>query len=266
MQQLTIHSGGADIHARSDGATDPAAPTVVFANSLGTDLHLWDAILPHMPPALRLVRYDMRGHGRSSVPPGPYSMGALVAEAEAVCDAMAVRDAVFVGLSVGGLVAQGLAVKRLDLLRGLVLTATAAKIGHAKFWADRIAAVQTQGLEAIADGIMERWFGRDFRAGPDLARWRAQFAQTSPNGYAGVCAAISGTDFFSTTATLRLPTLGIAGAEDATTPPDLVRETLDLIPGSRFQIMRRVGHLPCVEDPATYAAHLTTFLTEIGHV
>ena len=266
MRMQSSPSGGATLHARADGPADASAPTLVFANSLGTELHLWDAVLPHLPPALRVIRYDMRGHGRSTVPPAPYTMGALVADAEAVCDAFAVRHAVFVGLSVGGMVGQGLAVKRLDLLRALVLSNTAARIGHAALWADRIATVQAKGLEPLAEGIMARWFGRDFRAGPDLAQWRAHLLRTPPEGYAGVCAAISGTDFFTTTASLRLPTLGIAGSEDAATPPDLVRETLDLIPGSRFVLMRRAGHLPCVEAPQAYAAHLTTFLQEIGHV
>lgn len=282
MSIQSVSSGDATIHARCDGASDPAAPTVVLANALGTNLHLWDGVLPHLPPALRIIRHDMRGHGRSSVPPGPYSMGALIADAEAVCDSFAVRDAVMVGLCVGGLVAQGLAVKRLDLLRGLVLSNTAARIGHPGLWADRIATVTdtvtdtvtetvtatvpARGLEPLADDILTRWFGRDFRAGPDLPQWRSHLLQTSPRGYAGVCAAISGTDFFTTTATLRLPTLGIAGSEDAVTPPDLVRETLDLIPGSRLVLMRRAGHLPCVEAPAAYAAHLTGFLHDIGHL
>ena len=266
MQTLFVPSGDAVLHARADGSGDPAAPTLVLAHALGSSLHLWDAVLPHLPPGLRIIRYDLRGHGRSSAPPGPYGMGALVAEAEAVCDAFAVRDAVFVGISVGGLVGQGLAVKRLDLMRGLVLSNTAARIGHAKFWADRIATIEREGLEAAADGIVVRWFGRDFRAGPGPALWRDALIRTPAAGYTGVCAAISGTDFYTTTATLRLPTLGIAGSEDATTPPDLVRETLGLIPGSQFALIRRAGHLPCVEAPAAYAAHLADFLRGIGHI
>jgi 3-oxoadipate enol-lactonase len=266
MRELTITSGGAQIYARIDGPDDASAPTVVFANSLGTDHTLWDPILPHLPPGLRLVRYDKRGHGRSSVPEPPYSMGALISEAEAVCDAVMARNAVFVGLSVGGLIAQGLAVKRLDIVRGLVLSNTAAKIGHQKLWDERIALVLSGGVEPLADDILKRWFGKDFLASPALAPWRALLVSTPAKGYAGVCAAIAGSDFFTPTASLRLPTLGIAGTDDAATPPDLVRETVALIPGSRFELIRRAGHLPCVEVPETYAGLLTGFLREIGHV
>lgn len=266
MTEHMITSGGAQIFARIDGNPDPKAPTVVFSNSLGTDHTLWDPILPFMPPNLRLVRYDKRGHGRTSVPDAPYSMGALVAEAEAVCDAVDARDVVFVGLSVGGLIAQGLAVKRLDIVRGLVLSNTAAKIGHQKMWDDRIAAILDGGMEPLADTILERWFGKDFRTTPALAHWRDLLIATPPQGYVGVCSAIAGTDFFTTTASLRLPTLGIAGSEDGATPPDLVRETVNLIPGSRCELIRRAGHLPCVEAPETYAGLLTGFFKEIGHV
>ncbi|EBA12416.1 3-oxoadipate enol-lactonase [Roseobacter sp. CCS2] len=241
-------------------------PTVVFSNSLGTTLHLWDPILPYLPKGLRILRYDMRGHGKSDVPDGPYTMGQLISDAEAVCDACEVRDAIFVGLSVGGMVGQGLAVKRPDLIRGLVLSCTAAKIGNSAFWQDRIALIHHGGMTAASNQIMERWFGRDFYNSPALAPWQAMFEAVDVIGYTGVCAAIAGTDFYTSTSGLRIPTLGIAGTEDGSTPPDLVRETVDLIPGSQLALMRRVGHLPCVEQPETYAGHLTGFLQSVGHI
>nr|WP_245624108.1 3-oxoadipate enol-lactonase [Jannaschia donghaensis] len=249
---------GCRLHVSDEGPRD--GPVVVFANSLGTDMRLWDAILPLLPTGLRVVRYDKRGHGQSDVPDGPYSMGTLVSDAEAVMDHLDVAGVTFVGLSVGGMIAQGLAVKRPDLIARMVLSNTAAKIGTPAFWDDRIATVRARGMAAIADGVMERWFGRDFRATPKLAIWRARFCDVSPEGYAGCCAAISGTDFYTSTSGLRLPTLAIAGPEDASTPPDLVRETADLIPGSKFALIRRAGHIPCVENPAEYARILTEFL------
>ena len=113
---------------------------------------------------------------------------------------------------------------------------------------------------------MERWFSRAFRQTDELQAWRNMLVRQPADGYTGCSAAISGTDFYTTTASLTLPTLAIAGSEDGSTPPDLVRETVDLIPGSQFVLMRRVGHLPCVEDPATYAAHLADFMKAVGHV
>jgi len=266
MTEFRIDRQGVGLQVRVDGPEDAAAPTVVFSNSLGTDMRLWDPILPHLPVGLRLIRMDMRGHGRSDVPPAPYTMGALVSDAEAVCDALSVKDCVFVGLSVGGLVAQGLAVKRLDLVRGLVLSNTAAKIGTPSIWQDRIDAVRAEGLEPMADAVMARWFGRAFCASDAVKPWRELLVSTPAEGYVGVSAAISGTDFLTVTSGLRLPTLGIAGSNDGATPPDLVRETIDLIPGSEFHLMRQAGHLPCVEKPEEYAKMLTGFLHKIGHV
>ena len=251
------------LHYRIDG--DPDGAPVVFANSLGTDLRLWDALLPHLPAGLKLIRYDLRGHGLSSTPPAPYSMGALIRDAEQLLDLLDVKDCVFVGLSIGGMIAQGLAVKRMDQIRGLVLSNTAAKIGTPSMWQQRIDTVNATGLESLADAVMERWFSRQFRTTPEIAKWRNMLVQQSPVGYTGCCAAIAGTDFYTPTSGLRLPTLGIAGSEDGATPPDLVRETIGLIPGSSFSLMRKAGHLPCVEQPKDYAALLDTFLRKIGH-
>jgi len=266
MKQLTVTRDGVDLFVQIDGVDHPTAPTIMFSNSLGSTLHLWDGILPHLPAGLRIIRYDMRGHGRSDVPPAPYSMGALVSDAAAVGDALKVRGALFVGLSVGGMIAQGLAVKRPEMIRALVLSNTAAKIGTPAFWSDRITAVTDKGLPAIADDIIERWFGRAFRATPEVTRWRDMLAEGDPVGYAGVCAAIAGTDFYTPTSGLRIPTLGIAGPEDRSTPPDLVRETLDLIPDSQFILMPRCGHLPCAEDPAAYGEILADFIAKTRHM
>lgn len=256
--------GSVQIHYREDG--DPQGAPIVFANSLGTDLRLWDQIVPLLPEGLRIIRFDKRGHGLSSCPPAPYSMGALVRDTEQLLDHLNVRDAMFVGLSIGGMIAQGLAVKRLDQVRAMVLSNTAAKIGTAQMWQDRIDAVNANGIEPIADGIIDRWFARAFIASGAHLPWRNMLARTPAQGYAGCCAAIAGTDFYTPTSGLGLPTLGISGNEDGSTPPDLVRETVDLIKGSRFEIIRGTGHLPCVEKPVEYAALLNTFLKETGHV
>lgn len=252
------------LHYRIDG--DPDGAPVVFSNSLGTDLRLWDAVVPLLPSGLKLIRYDMRGHGLSSVPTAPYSMGALVRDAERLLDLLAIRDAVFVGLSIGGMIGQGLAVKRPDIVRALVLSNTGAKIGTPQMWDDRISAVQAGGIEALSDAILERWFSRAFRQRPELALWRNMLVRQPREGYVGCSAAISGTDFYTPTSGLRLPVLGIAGDEDGSTPPDLVRETVDLVPGSRFHLIRGAGHLPCVEQPAEFARALTGFLRDTGHL
>ena len=257
-------TGDVRLHYRVDGPEDGAP--VVFANSLGTDLRLWDKVLPLLPDGLRIVRFDKRGHGLSSTPKAPYSMGGLITDVGRLLDHLDVRDAMFVGLSIGGMIAQGLAVKRLDVIRSVVLSNTGAKIGNPPLWADRIAAVERHGIESLADAVMERWFSTDFRATPELEIWRNMLVQQTRDGYAGCSAAISGTDFYTSTSGLRLPALGIAGSEDGSTPPDLVRETVDLIPGSKFHLIRKAGHLPCVEQPEEYARVLTDFMHATGHV
>ncbi|MDO6588972.1 3-oxoadipate enol-lactonase [Loktanella sp. D2R18] len=251
------------LNVLAEGPAD--GPAIVFANSLGTDLRLWDGIVPLLPRGLRVIRYDMRGHGQSDVPAGPYTMGQLVSDAEAVCDGFDLRDVLFVGLSVGGMVAQGLAIKRPDLVRALVLSNTAAKIGNKKLWQDRIDTVLSKGLDAMADEVMKRWFSPNFYASESMLAWRDMLVATPLSGYVGICHAIAGTDFYTPTSGLRIPTLGIAGSDDGATPPDLVRETIDLIPGSKFELIRRVGHLPCAENPVGYASLLNTFIQDIGH-
>lgn len=258
--------GDVALHYREAG--DPAGAPVVFAHALGTDLRLWDAVLPRLPAGLRLIAYDGRGHGGSDAPPGPYAMGTLIRDAERLLDHLEVRDAVFVGLSLGGLVAQGLAVKRLDQVRALVLSNTAAKIGTKDMWQARAAAITEKGLGPQIDGMLERWFTPAFRRNRsrEADTWRARLEAQPPQGIAGCCAAIAGTDFYTPTSGLRLPCLVIGSSDDPATPADLVRELTGLIPGARFALVRRAAHLPPVEQPADFADHLTTFLHETGHI
>jgi 3-oxoadipate enol-lactonase len=256
--------GDLRLHYRIDGPDDGAP--LVFLNSLGTDLRLWDQVVARLPPGLRVLRMDKRGHGLSDAPPAPYAMGALIRDAERMMEMFGFRDAVVVGLSIGGMIAQGLAVKRLDLVRAVVLSNTGARIGNPDMWRDRIAAVQADGVQALSDTILQRWFPPAFRDSVPGTGWRHMLERTPVAGYAGCSAAISGADFYTTTASLRLPALGIAGSEDGSTPPDLVRETLDLIPGSRFALIRGSGHLPCVDQPDEYTRILTDFLNDIGHM
>ncbi|WP_209426508.1 3-oxoadipate enol-lactonase [Pararhodobacter sp. SW119] len=261
---LMADLGDLRLHYRIDGPEDGAP--VVFANSLGTDLRLWDKVVPLLPEGLRIVRYDMRGHGLSDAPAAPYSMGALVRDLERLLDHLRLRDVLLVGLSIGGMVAQGLAVKRMDQVRAMVLSNTGAKIGTAEMWQERIEAVNEHGVSALSEGVMQRWFPQAFRDSDECRAWQHMLERTPAEGYAGCAAAIAGTDFYTPTSGLRLPVLGIAGSEDGSTPPDLVRETVDLIPGSRFALIRGSGHLPCVDQPEAYAAILNAFITETGHL
>ena len=251
-------SSDVHLHYRDEGPR--AGRIVVFANSLGTDLRVWDALIPLLPAGLRIIRFDKRGHGLSDASPAPYAMETLVSDVEALLDHLGAKDVTFVGLSIGGLIGQGLADKRPDLVKALVLMDTAAKIGSADMWNARIAAIREGGIEALADAILERWFTAPFRAeNPAFALWRNGLTRTTLEGYIGCCAAIAGADFTLSTAALNLPVLAICGDQDGSTPPDLVKATADLA-RAEFHLVKDAGHIPCVEQPAATADILTQFL------
>lgn len=255
MQALTRDFG--TLHAHVDGPDD--GPAVVYANSLGTDLRLWDRVLPLLPQGLRHIRYDKRGHGLSGIGGGA-RIDDHADDAIAVIETLARGPVVFVGLSIGGLIGQVVAHRRPDLVRALVLSNTAARLGTAESWQARINAVIDGGLDSIADAVMERWFAAPFRATPELALWRAMLTRTPARGYTAACAALAGADQTEATAALRLPVLVIAGSQDGASPPALVRATADLIAGAAFREIPGAGHLPCVETPAAWAALVAPFL------
>jgi 3-oxoadipate enol-lactonase len=236
----------------------------VFANSLGTDFRLWDSIVPRLPPGLRILRFDKRGHGLSSCPDGDYTMDELVDDTARLLQALDFGGCLFVGLSIGGLIAQGLASKHPQLLRAMVISNSSARVGTEQMWRERIDLLRSGGIEAIADNIMERWFARAFhrQRALELTAWRNMLTRTPAAGYIGCCAAIAASDFTDSTASLTLPTLLIAGSEDGSVPPEVVQGTAALIAGSRFEVIDDAGHLPCVEQPAEYARILNEFIAE----
>ncbi len=250
---------GLTVHWRADGPDD--APALVLAHALGTDLRMWDRLVARLPD-IRCIRYDLRGHGLTQGPPGDYFMGDLVADAAALVEATAGGPCVFAGISLGGVIAQGLAAERPDLVRGLVLMDTAGKIGTPDAWAERVATVRERGVEALADGVLERWFPPDFRTtrADEIAGWRTMLVRTPAAGYAGCAAAIAETDLRDSTARLSLPALVIAGSEDGSTPPDLVRELAGDIDGARFELIKGAGHLPPIDAPDAVADPLRAFL------
>lgn len=258
----TIARDGRALHVADGGG--PEGLPLVFANSLGTDLRVWEPLLPRLPDGLRLVRHDKRGHGLSDGGDGCWSVPDLADDLAAILDALGIRQAVICGLSVGGMIAQSLAARRPDLVRALVLSNTAAKIGTPEIWDERIRGVETSGIASLVDGVLERWFTARFRAeDPSFPLWRNMLLRQDPRGYAATCAAIRDTDLTDSTRALRLPALAIGGDADGSTPPDLVRATAALIPGTRFELIAGAGHIPCVEQPEAMARLLAAFLQEI---
>lgn len=250
------------LHFEDDGPTN--APTVVFANSLGTDLRIWDEVVARLDAGLRILRYDLRGHGLSEAPAAPYALDDHVGDLAALMDGWGVRGALVIGLSVGGMIAMALAGRRADLARALVLSDTAHKIGTREMWDARIAAIRQGGIASIAEPVLQRWFAMEFRAArpTDLAGYRNMLTRTPVEGYIGTCATVRDADLTDVAGKLALPALCLVGAEDGATPPDLVRSLADLLPNAHFEVVPRAGHLPCVEQPDMMAKHISTFAKE----
>ncbi|SFI35605.1 3-oxoadipate enol-lactonase [Aerobium aerolatum] len=249
-----------DVRGKADG------PVVVFSNSLGTDFRIWDEVVASLTDRYRVVLYDKRGHGLSEATPAPYRMDDHVNDLAALLDHLGVDAAAVVGLSVGGMIAQGLASRRPDLVRVLVLCDTAHKIGTAEMWNARIDAVTANGIASMGDAIMERWFTPAYRVpeNADFVGYTAMLTRTTVDGYAGTCAALRDADYTETTRALTIPVLCIVGDQDGSTPPDLVRSTAALIKGARFELVRDAGHIPCVEQPVETSRLIGSFLSEAG--
>ncbi|WP_193369444.1 3-oxoadipate enol-lactonase [Pelagibius marinus] len=241
---------GVVLHVEDLGPAD--RPALVFANSLGTDFRIWDDVVARLIERFRIVLYDKRGHGLSETGDSPYSIDDHVADLAALLDDLAVENAIICGLSVGGLIAQGLYASRPDLVAALILCDTAHKVGTAEAWAERMAAVEDGGIASIADAILERWFTEEFRESDPIALqgWHAMLTRTPVEGYLGTCAALRDADFTEEAKQIAVPTLCVVGEEDGATPPELVRQTADLIPGARYEVIAGSGHLPCIERPA----------------
>jgi 3-oxoadipate enol-lactonase len=238
--------------------------TLVFANSLGTDMRIWADVARVFIETMRFVRYDKRGHGMSDTPDAPYTLEDHVNDLDALLEYLGIDNAIIVGVSVGGLIAQGVVLKNSERVRGLILCDTAAKIGTTEAWDERIDAIRADGLESIGDRIMERWFSNEFRSGSsaELKLWRNLFVRTPIEGYVGTCAALRDADMRETLGTLDMPVLCVCGDEDGATPPEMVKELVGMIPGASYLEVARSGHLPCIEQPAILANAISAFISE----
>ncbi|WP_306120375.1 MULTISPECIES: 3-oxoadipate enol-lactonase [unclassified Roseitalea] len=263
MQFANIN--GVTLHFQVIGAAE-GKPTIVFANALGTDFRIWRDVIVRLVGDFALVMYDKRGHGLSDVGEAPYAMDDHVGDLAGLLDHLSVSQAIVCGLSVGGLIALGLAGSRPELVRALVLCDTAPRIGSEAVWNERIETVQTGGIAALAEPVLERWFTPEFRhpANAELAGYRNMLVRQPPAGYAGTCAAIRDADFTDIARALTVPAACVVGDQDGSTPPEVVGEMAKLIPDARYDVLTDCGHIPCVERPEALANIVRAFAREVA--
>lgn len=254
-----IQSGNVPINIQIDGSD--SAPVLIMSNSLGTNLGMWDPQVPALTKHFRLVRYDRRGHGKSGVPAPPYSMEMLGRDVLAIMDGLGIKKANWCGLSMGGMVGQWLGANALERFEKLMLCNTANYFADKTGWADRINAVKTGGLAAVAAGVANRWFTPGFIARePDqVERLRQMVRETPLDGYLGCCEAIRDMDHRDLLPKITAPTLIIAGKHDVATTPADAEFIRAHIPGAKLALLD-AAHISNVEQADNFTAEVLGFL------
>ena len=249
------------LHYRFDGPDD--GPVILVSNSLASNLGMWDRQLDTLLRlGFRVLRYDSRGHGRSGVPPGPYSIEMLARDAVGLLDALGIGRASFMGCSKGGMVGQMVGTRYGERLDRLVLCSTSAYLGGPDMWAARIEAVAGGGMAAVADATIDRWFtgpGQE-RLPADVARVREMILATPPEGFIACAHAIAGMDQRESIRAIDRPTLVIVGEHDPGTPPSAAELIHDRIAGSKLVVLEGCAHFCNVEQAGPFNAALEAFL------
>jgi 3-oxoadipate enol-lactonase len=254
-----IDADGCAIHVQVDGPEH--APVLMLSNSLGTNLHMWDEQVAPFTRHFRLVRYDRRGHGRSGVPKGPYSMERLGRDVLAILDGLGIKRINWCGLSMGGMVGQWLGANAAERIDKLILSNTACHYPDKRFWVERLTFVRTHGLPSLVGPNMERWFTKDFRERSPavMARMTEMFVKTDVEGYLGCCEAIRDMDHRALLPKIKAPTLVIAGRVDPATPLEGNEYIREQIPGAKLSVLE-AAHISNMEQPQAYADAVLGFL------
>ncbi len=251
---------GTNLHYRSDG--DTQGTPLVLIHSLGTDLRLWDDLIPHLDPALRVVRLDLRGHGLSADPAGELALVDFSTDIAALLDHLEIDKAIILGISIGGLIALDFALRNQERVSSLILADTAARIGTTEFWQTRMDTLRAHGMAHLADSILTRWFAPDFatRCPVQFQGLRTLFNLNSVTGYTAACAVLRDADLRTEVSQITVPALVLCGAQDAATPPDVVQELAESLPSAHFAVLPGSGHTPPIEQPQIMADQINAFL------
>lgn len=243
----TISGNGIDIAYGIDGPD--GAPVVVLSHCLAADRRIWEPQIAALAKAYRVVSYDLRGHGRSSVVPPPYSMETLTADAIALLDALSVERVHFVGLSLGGMIGQAVAATAPERILSLTLCACASRVPPPELWDERIELVAREGIAALVPSTLERWFSDGYRAthADEVARIASIIRDTPRDGYIGCAHAIKGADLAGLAKTITAPTLILIGEDDLGIALPWAQEMHADIAGSRLVVLPGLRHHPNLE-------------------
>lgn len=253
---------GVSLYYRIDGPADARAPWLVLSNALGTDVSLWSPQIGAFARHFRVLRYDARGHGRSSVPPGPYTIEQLSADVLALMDALAIDQAHVCGISLGGVTAMALAARHGQRVGRLVdISALPRNLAPRETWLERMEQAQGGGMPALASASVERWLSAAFRAREPLVAEaiRDVVRHTDTQGYIASCAAVADTDLSQEVGRIAAPTLIVSGTHDAGFPVDEGRALAARIPGARHVAFEAL-HLPNVEQASALTQTVLDFL------
>jgi len=250
---------GISVHVSSTGAED--RPVALMSNSLAADLTMWDSQAAALSQSYRVIRYDTRGHGETQATSGDYSLDLLVDDVLALLDTLGIERVHFIGLSLGGMIGQLLSVRAPRRVASLILCATFAQTSY-ELWNQRIATVRASGLSPIIDATLERWLTPAFRAAHDdiVKAARTMISKTSVEGYAGCAAAIRDMDLRGAAEKIAVPTLLIAGAEDPSATPDMMRDLHHRIRGAEFALLPDAAHVFTLEKPQAATEMIGKFL------
>jgi 3-oxoadipate enol-lactonase len=245
----------------------PQGVPLVFINSLGTDLRIWDKLTPYFVEHFPIIRYDKRGHGLSDCPPGPYTIGDHSNDLVGLLRQLTTNKAILIGISVGGLIALDYAVNYPEKVMALVLCDTGAKIGAADSWNQRIEAVTKHGIEHVAETILARWFVPEFSSQypQDYQEYYDMLTHMPAVGYAATCEALRDADFRDKLDTIDVKSLVLCGSEDTATPPELGQQLAASLKNAHFELIQSAAHLPCIEQPEAMAKKMLYFFQEVGY-
>lgn len=255
-----VKVGGVSFNVSIEGPE--GAPALLIGHSLGSDLSQWDPQMPSLARRFRVIRYDSRGHGLTELTPGPYSIDLLGRDALALMDALGVKKAHFMGLSLGGLVGMWLMVNAPERVDRIILANTNACFGHPDIWNARIRQALAEGLDAMAAGTMDRWFTREFqeRAPLDVEASAARFRATPAEAYAATAAALRDADLREAIRSVKHRVLVIVGTQDPATPPAAGGLIADHIAGARL-VALEAAHLSNIEAANDFTRAIVSFLT-----